>query len=168
MLRPALFAGLFALATAAPAALVLTIDSSLSIVRPAAGSTTFWILGLLDDSTVSTTAQASSASIPSLSVTGPVGFTQADATVYDGVLGGFNKGKYTGKLFGLPISATTPLGTYTGTVKMQVRFGSRTTPVTTGAAPFSFTVTAAQAVPEPAGLAAMGVGLLTSLRRRRR
>ena len=104
--------------------------------------------------------------MPSLTVTGPTGFTQANATVYDGVLGGFGGGKYAGKLFSLPITATTPLGTYAGTVKMQIRFGSRTTPITTGAAPFSFTVTGAQAVPEPVGFAAMAVGLVACLRRR--
>lgn len=164
MLRPALFAGFCALAAAAPAALTLTVDAPVTVVRPATGTIYLMFTGVIDNSSVSTTAQATSASVYSLSAS-PAGFTKASAAISDSVLGNFKSGTYTGNLFSLPISATTTLGAYAGTVVLQLKFGSRASAVLTSTAPFSFTV--AQSVPEPAGLTALAVGLGAATRRRR-
>ena len=167
MFRPLLLAGLVGSASLSAAALTVTFDAPPTAVRDSSKTIPLALTGTLNLLT-GVTASPIGISIVVLTATGPgKAFGIGDVTVNGAILGGMPKGRFTGTLFTLPIAATTPLGRYTGTYQVRLQL-SRTNSQTSGVTPFSFTVAAPppKVVPEPASLAALGLGSILFRRRR--
>ena len=163
MFRPLLLAGLFGSAPLSVAALAVTFDPPPTVNRDTAKTVA---LGGTLDLLTGVAATPSSVSILVLTATGPgKGFGINDVTVNGSILGGMPKGRFTGTFFTLPLSATTPLVTYTGTFQIRLKL-SRTNIQTSAVTPFSFVVAAPRPVPEPASLAAFALGVAFVRRRR--
>ena len=157
----ALFAALFALAPFS-AAVTLVLDSPLTVERPKYGSKGLDVTG-----TLTTGGAVSSASL----VYSPATMTATEritgVNINGALLSGLDGGSFTGVLFTLTINATTKVGTYLGSAQFRVKIGRAT--YLSNVEGFTVKVKEyAAAVPEPAAMVALSVGVLGLTRRRRR